>query len=110
MPPIGLLLGNVDFSGLFVVLREGKMPGPYSTLASAKTAGAITLNYGVFINSIISFLLVAFAVFILIRNINRLKKQEEAPAAAPATKECPYCLSVVPLKALRCGHCTSELK
>jgi large conductance mechanosensitive channel len=110
MPPIGLLLGNVDFSGLFVVLREGKMPGPYGTLASAKTAGAITLNYGVFINSIISFLLVAFAVFLLIRNINRLKKQEEAPVAVPATKECPFCLSVVPLKALRCGHCTSELK
>jgi large conductance mechanosensitive channel len=110
MPPIGLLLGNVDFSGLFIILKEGKIPGPYGTLASAKTAGAITLNYGVFINSIISFLLVAFAVFLLIRNINRLKKQEEAPAAAPATKECPYCLSVVPLKALRCGHCTSELK
>ena len=110
MPPIGLLLGNVDFSSLFVVLKEGKIPGPYGTLASAKTAGAITLNYGVFINSIISFLLVAFAVFLLIRNINRLKKQEEAPAAAPATKECPYCLSVVPLKALRCAHCTSELK
>ena len=110
MPPIGLLLGNVDFSGLFVVLKEGKIPGPYGTLVSAKTAGAITLNYGVFINSIISFLLVAFAVFLLIRNINRLKKQEEAPVAVPATKECPFCLSVVPLKALRCGHCTSELK
>ena len=110
MPPIGLLLGNVDFSGLFVILKEGKIPGPYGTLASAKTAGAITLNYGVFINSIISFLVVAFAVFLLIRNINRLKKQEEAPAAALATKECPYCLSVVPLKALRCAHCTSELK
>ncbi len=110
MPPIGLLLGNVDFSGLFVILKEGKIPGPYGTLVAAKTAGAITLNYGIFINSIISFLIVAFAVFLLIRNINRFKKQEEAPAAAPATKECPYCLSVVPLKALRCAHCTSELK
>jgi large conductance mechanosensitive channel len=110
MPPVGILLGNVDFSGLFVILKEGKVPGPYGTLAAAKAAGAITLNYGVFINSIISFLIIAFSVFLLIRNINRFRRKEEAPAAAPATKECPYCLSAVPLKAVRCPHCTSELK
>ena len=110
MPPVGILLGNVDFSGLFVILKEGKVPGPYGTLAAAKAAGAITLNYGVFINSIISFLIIAFSVFLLIRNINRFRRKEEAPAAAPVTKECPYCLSAVPLKAVRCPHCTSELK
>jgi len=108
MPPIGLLLGNVDFSGLFTVLKEGKVPGPYETLAAARAAGAVTLNYGVFFNTIISFLIVAFSVFLVIRNVNRLKKKEEAPA--PATKECPFCLSVIPVKAVRCAHCTSELK
>jgi large conductance mechanosensitive channel len=108
MPPIGLLLGNVDFSGLFTVLKEGKVPGPYETLAAAKDAGAVTLNYGVFFNTIMSFLIVAFSVFLVIRNVNRLKKKEEAPA--PATKECPFCLSVISVKAVRCAHCTSELK
>jgi len=110
MPPIGLILGNVDFSGMFVVLKEGKVAGPYGSLAAAKAAGAVTLNYGVFINTIISFLIISFAVFLLIRNINRLKKKEEAPAPAPATKECPYCISVIPIQAVRCPHCTSELK
>ncbi|MFA6054380.1 MAG: large-conductance mechanosensitive channel protein MscL [Thermodesulfovibrionales bacterium] len=108
MPPIGLLLGNVDFSGLFAVLKEGKVPGPYETLAAAKDAGAVTLNYGVFFNTIMSFLIVAFSVFLVIRNVNRLKKKEEAPA--PATKECPFCLSVISVKAVRCAHCTSGLK
>jgi large conductance mechanosensitive channel len=110
MPPIGLILGNVDFSSLFVVLREGKVAGPYESLSAAKTAGAVTLNYGVFINTIISFLIIAFAVFLLIRKINRLKRKEEAPLPAPATKECPYCISAIPLKATRCPNCTSELK
>lgn len=110
MPPIGLLLSNVDFSSLFIVLKEGKVAGPYGTLAAAKNAGAVTLNYGVFMNTIISFLIVAFAVFLLVRNINRLKRKEEAPPAVPTTKECPYCLSVIPVKAVRCAHCTSELK
>ena len=110
MPPIGLLLGNVDFSSLFVLLKEGKVPGPYGSLAAAKAAGAVTLNYGAFLNTIISFLIIAFAIFILVKNINRLKRQQEAPPAEPTTKECPYCLSVIPIKALRCGHCTSELK
>jgi large conductance mechanosensitive channel len=110
MPPIGLLLGNVDFSSLFTVLKEGKVPGPYESLTAAKAAGAVTLNYGVFFNTIMIFLIVAFSVFLLIRSVNRLKKKEEAPAPAPATKECPFCLSVIPVKAVRCAHCTSELK
>jgi large conductance mechanosensitive channel len=109
MPPVGLALGSVDFSSLFLVLKEGKIAGPYESLAAAKAAGAVTVNYGSFINTIISFLIIAFAVFLLIRNINRMKKKEEAPAV-PATKECPYCLSAIPLKAARCPHCTSELK
>ena len=109
MPPVGLLLGNVDFANLFAVLREGKVAGPYGSLATAKAAGAVTINYGVFINTIISFLVIAFSVFMLVRTINRLKKQQEA-APAPATKECPFCLSVIPIKAVRCGHCTSEIK
>ncbi len=111
MPPIGLLLGNIDFSNLFVVLREGtKAPAPYESLAAAKAAGATSINYGVFVNTVITFLIVAFAVFLLIRSINRLKRQEEAPAPVPATKECTYCFSTIPVKATRCPHCTSELK
>ena len=111
MPPIGLLLGNIDFANLFIVLKEGaKASGPYASLAAAKAAGAVTINYGLFINTVISFLIVAFAVFLLIRSINRLKRQEEAPPAVPTTKECPYCISMVPIKATRCSHCTSELK
>ena len=109
MPPIGLLLGNVDFSNLFIVLKEGKTAGPYATVAAAKAAGAVTLNYGLFVNTVVNFLIVAFAIFFLIRGMNALKK-EEAPPAAPATKECPHCLSTIPIKATRCGHCTSELK
>jgi len=109
MPPIGLLLGNVDFANLFVVLKQGTPPGPYTALADASGAGAVTLNYGVFINTIISFLIVAFAVFILIRNINRLKRKEEAPAPAPTTKDCPFCYSSIPIKATRCPNCTSQL-
>jgi large conductance mechanosensitive channel len=110
MPPIGLILGKVDFSSLFVVLKEGKVAGPYESLAVAKAAGAVTVNYGAFINTIVSFLIVAFAVFLLVRNINKLRREKEAPPAAPTTKECPYCLSVIPIKATRCGHCTSEIK
>ena len=109
MPPVGLLLGSVDFSSLFLVLKEGKIAGPYGSLALAKAAGAVTLNYGVFFNTIISFLIISFAVFLLIKNINRMKKKEDA-SAVPTTKECPYCLSAVPLKAVRCPQCTSELK
>ncbi len=110
MPPIGLLLGKTDFSNLLIVLKEGSVPGPYASPEIAKAAGAVTINFGLFINTIINFLIVAFAVFILIRNINRLKRQKEAPSTIPATKECPYCLSTVAIKATRCAYCTSELK
>ena len=110
MPPIGLLLGNVDFANLFVLLREGKVPSPYGSLAAAKAAGAVTLNYGIFFNTITSFVIIAFSVFIVVKNINKLRKQQEVPTAEPTTKECPYCLSLIPIKALKCGHCTSQLK
>lgn len=109
MPPIGMLLGNVDFSNLFVVLRQGTTAGPYTSLAQAQAAGAVSVNYGIFINSIISFLIVAFAVFILIRQINKLKRPAPATAAAPTTKECAYCFSTIPIKAVRCPNCTSQL-
>ena len=110
MPPIGLLLGNVDFSNLFIVLKNGMPPGPYPALADAAKAGAVSLNYGMFINTVISFIIVAFAVFMLIRNVNRLKRTEEAPVAAPTTKECPYCYSAIAIKATRCPQCTSEIR
>lgn len=108
MPPIGLLLGGVDFSNLFVVLRSGATPGPYAALADAKAAGAVSINYGIFLNGVVSFLIVAFAVFLLIRTINALRRKEEAPAA-PTTKECEYCASSIPIKATRCPLCTSQL-
>jgi large conductance mechanosensitive channel len=107
MPPIGVLLGNVDFSNLFLLLKAGKVAGPYASLAAAQAAGAVTLNLGMFINTIVSFVIVAFAVFLLIRGLNRMQREKEAPPAA--TRECPFCLSEVPLKATRCPHCTSEL-
>jgi large conductance mechanosensitive channel len=110
MPVIGIIMGNVDVSNFFIVIKDGKIPGPYLSPAAAKAAGAVTINYGIFVNTIISFLIVAFAVFLLIRNINRLKREKEAPPAAITTRECPYCLSVIPIKAVRCAHCTSELK
>lgn len=111
MPPIGLLLGNVDFANLFIVLKQGvEQAAPYASMADAQAAGAVTLNYGVFINTIISFLIVAFAVFVVIRNINRLKREQEAPPPAEATtKDCPFCASEIPVKAKKCPNCTSEL-
>ena len=111
MPPIGLLLGNVDFSNLFWTIKEGAAAaGPYATVETAQKAGAVTLNYGVFINTLISFLIVAFAIFIVIRSINRLKKkQQEIPPEAPTTKDCPYCFEKISLSATRCSHCTSQL-
>jgi large conductance mechanosensitive channel len=117
MPPIGLLLGKVDFTNLFLVIRKGAttLP-PYHTLANAQAAGAVTFNYGVFINTIIAFIIVAFAVFMIVRLVNKArkametKKETEAAAAAPPTKDCPYCATAIPLKALRCPNCTSELK
>jgi len=110
MPPIGLLLGNVDFSNLFLVLKAGKIAGPYATLSEAHSAGAVSINYGAFINTVISFLIVAFAVFLLIKGLNQLKRKEVAPAATPTTKACPHCLSTIPIKATRCAYCTSELR
>ena len=110
MPPIGLLLGNVDFSNLFVTLKEGgKAAGPYASLAAAKAAGAVTLNLGIFINTIISFIIIAFAVFLVIKAINRMKREEEAPPAESTTKECPFCFTAIPIQASRCPHCTSQL-
>ena len=110
MPPIGLLLGNVDFSNLFIVIKDAaESAAPYATLDAAKEAGAITINYGLFINTIISFLIVAFAVFLLIRNINKMTaKPEEAPGP-PTTKDCEFCLSTIPIKATRCPNCTSQV-
>ncbi len=109
MPPIGLLLGNVDFSDIFTVLKVGEEPGPYATLEAAQEAGAVTINWGVFFDTIITFLIVAFAIFLLIRQINRLKKKEEEPKAEPTTKDCGYCQTSIPIKATRCPNCTSEL-
>ncbi len=102
MPPIGLLLGRVDFSNLFAVLAPGKTPGPYTSLADAQRAGAVTINYGVFINQIVSFLIISFAVYLLLQFVNRLRKVQ-----APRT--CPYCSLPVAAQATRCPHCTSEL-
>jgi large conductance mechanosensitive channel len=109
MPVIGLLLGNADFSNLFVVLQEGSVPGPYGTLALAQEAGAVTLNYGLFINAIVSFLIVTFAIFLLIRSINRLQREKEAQPEEPTSKECAFCFSDIPIKAIRCPNCTSQL-
>lgn len=108
MPPIGLLLGGVDFSDIFVNLSGGE----YASLAAAQEAGAATLNVGVFINTVLNFIIVAFAIFILIRAINQMKRKEEPepePEPEPTTKDCPFCCSAIPIKATRCGHCTSEL-
>jgi len=113
MPPIGLALGNVDFSNLYVLLKESATtPGPYASLAAAQQAGAVTLNYGVFINAIINLLIIAAAVFFLIvRPIAKLQaRTKKAEAPAPATKECPFCFTAIPIKASRCPNCTSALK
>jgi len=104
MPPIGLALGKVDFSSLFLNISGA----PYATLAQAKAANAATINYGMFLNTVFDFIIVAFVIFLMIRQINRLKKPE--PVAAPTTKDCPYCVSAIPLKATRCPNCTSELR
>ena len=108
MPPIGLALGNVDFTNLFLMLKPGlKAPPPYPTLADAQAAGAVTINYGNFVNNVVTFLIVALAVFLIVRVANRLKPQD---AAAPITKDCPYCRMAIPVAATRCPHCTSDLK
>jgi large conductance mechanosensitive channel len=116
MPPIGLLLGNVDFTNLFAVIKDGTLAAPpYATLADAQAAGAVTMNYGVFINTLIVFIIVAFVIFLIVRTFNRArrlaetKKEAEEVAAAPTTKDCPYCLSKIHVDAKRCPNCTSEL-
>ena len=109
MPPIGLLLGNVDFSNLFIVLKGGTQAGPYLTIADAQAAGAVTWNYGMFVNTVISFVIVALAVFMVVKSLNRMKRQEEAPPEEPTTKDCPYCFSSIAIKATRCPNCTSQL-
>ena len=109
MPPIGLLLGGVDFTNFYILLKAGDPAPPYASLADAQTAGAVTINYGLFINALIGFIIVALVVFLLIRSINRLQREEGALDEEPTTKECLYCLSEIPIKAIRCAHCTSEL-
>jgi large conductance mechanosensitive channel len=110
MPPIGLLLGDVDFAELFLVLQRGPVPGPYETLQQAKDAGAVTWRYGLFINAIINLLIVAFALFVVIKMAKRMEKRKaEAPAAAPTTKTCPHCQSSINIKATRCAFCTSAV-
>ena len=106
MPPVGLLLGKVDFANLFINL-SGQ---PYATLADAKAAGAATINYGLFINAVLDFVIVAFVIFLIVRQVNRMRRKPAAVPAEPTTKECPYCFSVIPIKALRCPNCTSDLK
>lgn len=107
MPPIGALLGGADFSNLFWVIKEGATAGPYASVAAAAEAGAATLNYGVFINTVINFLIVAWAVFLVVKAMNKMRRAEVE--AEPTTKECPFCVSEIALAATRCPNCTSEL-
>jgi large conductance mechanosensitive channel len=106
MPPIGLLLGKVDFASLYINL-SGK---PYASLAEAKAAGAATINYGLFLNVFIDFLIVALVMFLLIKQVNKLRRKPAEAPAVPTTKECPFCFSIIPIKAVRCPACTSQLK
>jgi large conductance mechanosensitive channel len=113
MPPVGLALGNVDFTNLFAVIREGTVAGPYPSLAAAQEAGAVSINYGVFINTIISFIIIAAVVFFLVvRPVTQIRALQKAKEAKPEpnTKECPYCYTTISIKATRCPNCTSELK
>jgi large conductance mechanosensitive channel len=112
MPPIGLLLGNVDFADLFVVLKAGNVPGPYGSLAAAKEAAAVTWRYGAFINTVINFLIVALAMFIVIKLAARAMRRDAAQPVppSPTSKECPQCTMQVPLRAVRCPHCTSDIR
>ncbi|MCG9079383.1 large-conductance mechanosensitive channel protein MscL [Laribacter hongkongensis] len=109
MPPIGLLIGKVNFADLFITLKAGATPGPYATVATAKAAGAVTMNVGQFINSVVSFVLIAFSVFLLVKVVNRLYQKKDAAAPAPATRDCPFCATAIPLAATRCPHCTSQV-
>lgn len=111
MPPFGWLLGGVDFENFYLTIKTGSPAGPYSSLTDAQTAGAVTVNYGLFINAIISFLIVALAMFLLIRTINRLQERgkQELAEEGPTSKDCPFCFTPIPVQAIRCPHCTSQL-
>jgi large conductance mechanosensitive channel len=110
MPPIGLLLGGVDFANIFVILKQGTPAGPYATLALAQEAGAVTMNFGLLVNAFVSFVITAFAIFLVVKAMDKVKKKEEAaPPAEPTTKTCPFCATEIPIPATRCPHCTSEL-
>ena len=110
MPPLGLLVGDIDFSNRFLLLAAGEPSPPYATLAEAQEAGATTLNYGLFVDELLSFVLVAFAVFLVVRGINRMeRRRREVPPEEPTTRPCPHCLSEVPIAATRCAFCTSDL-
>ena len=109
MPPVGLLFSDVNFSEMYLLLKRGDPVGPYDTIEAARAAGAVTINYGNFINNIVAFLIIAFAVFLLVRTINRLRRQEQEAPAAPSERPCPFCASAISIKATRCPHCTSPL-
>jgi large conductance mechanosensitive channel len=110
MPPIGLLLGGVDFANLFITLKPGETAGPpYETLAAAQEAGAVTINYGNFLNNIVAFLIVAWAVFMVIRAVNRMRREEQVAPQAPTDMACPFCATAIPIAATRCPNCTSQL-
>jgi large conductance mechanosensitive channel len=109
MPPIGLVMGNVDFTELYIVLKVGEIAGPYTTLTAAQEAGAVTVNYGLFLNTLVNFVIVAFAMFLLIRSVNRLQIDDEAPPSEPTTKDCPHCFTQISTKATRCPNCTTKL-
>lgn len=110
MPPIGLLLGGVRFDDIFTVLRQGETAGPYLTLEEARAAGAVTMNWGIFINTVLTFVIVAFAVFLLVRVINRLRREEQVAPKAPTDRACPFCASTISIKAVRCPMCTSQVE
>jgi len=110
MPPVGLAVGGIDFAELFLILEEGSPPPPYLTLAAAREAGAVTINYGLFINAVITFLIVGLAAFFIVRTVNRLRKPEAPPPPPPPTATCPFCLESIPLEASRCRYCTSYVK
>lgn len=109
MPPLGLVMGGVDFTNLFIILKQGVPPGPYLSLADARAAGAVSINYGLFVNTVIGFLIVSLAVFLLIRTVNAMRRGKKAGAPDATMKECQYCVSSIPLRATRCPQCTATL-